>query len=282
MRSVTQAALDAKNNPTLPPVTYSHFMVEIVSERKPIKRRSAAVAKKKCSSLVRKTAWRKNLTTDTATGYTNRRDWQAKAMGMGPSFAGTWASGAATATTGTTLTAAGTFPTAGQGLAGQIVACGPNSAGTGTTVYGVIVSNTATVLTVDQWYNPQSAVGAAGTTPNATCTYQILPGQNPASWLAVTSDATAPSASDTALASEATTNGFARAVGSYSHTAAATTYALVKTFTATGTLTVNKEAVFGAASPTAGGVMPFESAETSPPTLVSGDTLAQTVTVTIN
>lgn len=227
--------------------------------------------------------WRSNLTTDTATGYTNRRDFQAKAMGMGPSFAFATATGTATAISGTTLTNSGAaFTTAGQALAGQIVAAGANAAGAGSIVYGVIVSNTGTVLTVDQWYNPASATGAAGTTPDAACKYQILPGQNPASWLAVTSDAGAAAASDTTLASEATTNGFARAVGTYAHTAAATTYTLTKLFTASGSLTVNKEAVFGACNTTGGGVMPFESAEPTPPALLSGDTLTQTVTITIN
>lgn len=228
-------------------------------------------------------SWRHNLTTDTATGYTNRRDWQAKAMGMGPAFTFATATGNATASSGTTLTNSGAaFPTAGQALAGQIVAVGPNSSGTGSVVYGVIVSNTSTVLTVDQWYNPASATGAAGTTPNATGSYQILPGQNPAAWLAVTSDATSPTSADTTLASELAANGFTRAVGTYSHTAAATTYALVHLWTATGTQTINNEAIFGACNVTGGGVMPFKSAEPSPPTLVSGDTLQNTVTITIN
>ena len=224
-------------------------------------------------------SWRKNLTTDTAAGYTNRRDWQAKAMGGGLAVGAT-AQGTASATSATTLTAAGSFPTANQGLAGQIVAVGANSAGAGSIVFGVIVSNTATVLTVDQWYNPGTL--AAGTTPNATGQYQILPGQFPAMFLALTSDAVAPAASDTVLTTEATTNGYARAVAVWAHTAAATTYTLQKVFSATGTLTINKEAVFGAANTTAGGVMPFESAEPSPPTLISGDQLTQTVTITIN
>lgn len=254
---------------------FSHFLVE-VQPRKGKKRRGV---------------WRHNLTTDTATGYTNRRDWQSKAMGMGPSFAFATATGAPAAgitITATTLTNSGAaFPTAGQGLAGQIVAVYglTNNA----FVYGVIVSNTATVLTVDQWYNPASATGAAGTTPTTSggssttgISYMILPGQAPASWLALTADATSPTAADTTLASELTTNGFSRAVGTYAHTAAATTYTLTKLFTATGTSTINTEAVFGAANPTAGGVMPFKSAEPSPPTLVSGDTLTQTVTITIN
>jgi len=247
----------------LPKQAYSHFLQEI----------DHADGTKEFG------AWRKNLTTDTAVGYTNRRDWQSKAMGGGLAVGAT-ATGVATGTSGTTLTAAGTFPTASQGLAGQIVACGPNASGTGSTVFGVIVSNSGTVLTVDQWY--AAGTLAAGTTPNATCNYQILPGQMPAFYLAVTSDATGPSASDTTLTSEATSNGFARKIATWSHSAAATTYVLQTVFSATGTLTVNKEAVFGAANPTAGGVMPFESAEPSPPTLISGDTLTQTCTITIN
>jgi hypothetical protein len=231
-----------------------------------------------CEGRLKHRAHRHNLTTDTASGYTNRRDWQSKAMGradVNATFVGT-----ATASSATSLTAAGSFPTASQGLAGQIVAVGPNSSGTGSTVFGVIVSNTSTVLTVDQWYNPGTL--AAGTTPNATGTYQILPGQFPAPYLALTADATSPTSADTTLASELTTNGFTRALGTYSHTAAATTYSLVKVFNATGTSTINNEAVFGAVNTTAGGVMPFKSAEPSPPTLVSGDQLTQTVTVTIN
>lgn len=248
------------------PRTFSHFRSEIRDAEGNLKWRSP---------------YRHNLTTDTATGYTNRRDWQAKAMGGGlVSGWGATATGAATATTATSLTNAGAaFPTANQGLAGAIVACGPNSAGTGAVVFGVILSNTSTVLTVDRWYSVTNL--GAGATPNATATYQILPGQFPAMWLAVTSDAVAPSSADTTLASEATTSGFARALATWAHTAAATTYTLTVTFTATGTLTVNKEAVFGSAT-AATGVMPFESAEPSPPTLVSGDTLTQVVTITIN
>jgi hypothetical protein len=245
--------------------TFSHFLSEVHGADGQLKWRSEH---------------RHNLTTDTATGYTNRRDWQAKAMGNASGFFAT-ATGAATSVTATSLTNSGAaFPTAGQGLAGQIVAVGPNASGTGTTVFGVIVSNTATALTVDQWYS--AATMAAGTTPNGTGNYQILPGQFPAPYLALTANATAPSSADTTLTAEITTSDFARAIGTYAHTAAATTYTLQKTFAATTTQTINKEAVFGAVNPTGGGVMPFESAEPNPPTLVSGDSLTQTVTITIN
>ena len=226
--------------------------------------------------------WRANLTTDTAVGYTNRRDWQSKALGMGPSAAFAVAQGNATSVSITSLTAPTGFPTSGQGLAGCNVYAGPNASGVGSKVYGTIVSNSATVLTVDQWTDPTSTTGAAGTTPNGTCSYIIGPGQNPAAWLALTSDSGAPVASDTTLASELATSGFTRKVGSYSHGAAGTTYVLAATFTATGSATINKEAVLGACNVTGGGVMPFESAEPTPPSLLSGDSLAQTVTITIN
>ena len=227
-------------------------------------------------------AWRANLTTTTATGYTNALDWLAKAMGQGPSFAFATAQGTATASDATSLTNSGaSFSTAGQGLAGSLVVVGANSSGVGSVVYGVIVSNTSTVLTVDQWYSGTSATGAAGTTPNATGQYIILPGQNPPAWMAVTSDATTPTTADTTLTSELTTSGMGRAVGTYAHTAAATTYTLTHLWTASGTVTINKEAQFGAATVTGGGVMPFESAEPSPPTLVSGDTLQNSITITI-
>lgn len=246
--------------------TFSHFLTEV---------RDRHGALKHLSTL------RHNLTTDTAVGYTNRRDWQSKAMGGGGVTEFATSVGALSAVSATTATnGSAAFPTAGQGLAGFVVFVGPNASGTGSTVYGVIVSNTATVLTIDQWYN--AATGAAGTTPNATGSYLIAPVQYPARYLAVTSDAVAPSSADTVLTTEATTNGFARGLGTYSHTAAASTYTLQKVFNATGTLTINKEAVFGAANPTAGGVMPFTSVEPSPPTLVSGDQLTQTVTITIN
>jgi hypothetical protein len=228
-----------------------------------------------------RTPWRHNLTTTTATGYTNALDWLAKAMGAGPSSAFATAQGNATSTGTTSLTAATGFPTSGQGLAGCIVVAGPNASGTGAKVYGVIVSNTATVLTVDQWYDPTSTTGAAGSTPNGTCSYVVLPGQNPAPWMAVTANVFSPATSDVTLAGELASNGFSRAVGTYAHTAAASTYTLVHLWTATGTETITNEAQFGACNVTGGGVMPFESPEPSSPTLVSGDTLQNTATITI-
>lgn len=178
-------------------------------------------------------------------------------------------SGTSTAVAATTLTDSGKSWTV-NAWKGKVVATG--------LVYGVVVSNTGTVLTVDRWYTPASPSGAAASTP-ATGSYVICAGGQPAFWLALTTDATAPSATDTTLASELTGFGLQRTVATYAHTTGAASYTLTKTFTSTDPTarTINKLGVFNAA---AGGMLLFTSAMPSPPTLVSGDTL--TVTETAN
>lgn len=264
MRSVRRAIRDAQN--AKPSEFYSCWQTQIF-------RRDGSVEE---------TSWLHNLTTTTASGYTNAYNWLSKLMGNGPSSAFASATGFATSTGTTSLTNSGaTFPTSGDALAGCVVVAGPNSSGTGSKVYGVIASNTSTVLTIDQWYDPTSTSGAAGTQPNGTASYVILPGQTVASWMAVTANVFTPTTADTTLAGELTSGGFARAVGTWAHTDKASSYTLVHTWTASSTETINNEAIFGAANTTAGGVMPFESAEPNAPTLVSGDTLQNTVTITI-
>lgn len=265
MRSIREAIAEAERNPSSPAPSsvYSHWLCEIRDADGKLKWRSPYVH---------------NLTTDTASGFTNRRDWQAKAFAGGFAPFAT-ATGALTAATSTIATNSGaSFPTAGQGLAGMIVVVSANSSGTGSTVWGIIQSNTGTALTVDQWY--AGGTWALGTTPNATGNYVVLPGQAPAMWLAVTSDAAAASSADTTLASEATTNGFGRALATYAHTATASTYTLTLLFTATGPLTPAKYANF--ASLVSGkGAMPFESLIASAPVMISGDTMTLTDTITI-
>jgi hypothetical protein len=273
-RTVAQAAREAARKPIPASPFFSCFKTDVLAGK---------------SKRSRKGIWRHNLTTTTATGYTNAYDWLAAAMGSGPSAAFASASGFATSTTSTTLVNTGaTFPTSGNGLAGQIVFAGPNNAGTGSTVYGVILSNTSTTLTVDQWYNATSTSGASGTTPNGTCAYLVCVGQNPAAWMCLSASVFTPATSDQSLGTqgaELTTNGFSRAVGTWAHTHAGNTFTLIHLWTATGTDTINNEGISGAATYSAtspfGGVFPFESAEPNPPTLVSGDTLQNTVTITI-
>jgi hypothetical protein len=154
-------------------------------------------------------------------------------------------------------------------------------------VEGLVVSNTAganTVATVDRWVIPGTST--ATTTPGNTTVYAILSGGAPARVIALSTDATAPSATDTALTSELsnTGGGLNRAKATYSHVIGATSYALTYTWTANSSdgssNTVNKVGVFSSSVPVTGKLV-FESAVPSPPTLVAGDTIQITETVNI-
>ncbi len=220
---------------------------------------------------------RRNTRT-TGADWRSCRNWQTTQMSGAGATANDGEDGVATGAAATTLTNTGAaFPTANDGYNGHIVVA------TGTTrCYGVIVSNTATILTIDKWYNPASPGGAAVGPPSATTPYVILPGSAPAWWLALSTSGTTPTASDTTLASEITTGGLARAVWTtLTFTSGGSSFTMQNVFTATSTFTVNSEAVFNAANTTAGGAMPFAALEPNPPTLVSGDTLTQQIQITI-
>lgn len=102
----------------------------------------------------------------------------------------------------------------------------------------------------------------------------------PADYIALTENATAPNDADTTLAGELTAGGFERALATFAHTAGASSYTLTKTFTSSDATarTINKVGVFNAST---GGTMVFETAVPSPPTLVSGDQLTTTSTVSL-
>lgn len=187
-------------------------------------------------------------------------DWQALVMGKGVTVT---RNAAATASSSTTLTDSGAAFAGSNGLAGSLVIAAVSA--TAVTA-GIITSNTGTVLTVASWSNG---------TPSATGGYVVLSQPVGQAYLALTTDAGAPAVGDTTLASELAAGGMSRIAGTYAHTLGTANYTLSNTFTATATNTINKEATFNAPS---AGTMGFESAEPSPPTLVSGDTLAQTVT----
>lgn len=201
-------------------------------------------------------------------------DWEAAILAGAP---GTTAGTPATATGATSLTATGT-PWAANAWKGYRVYA---DNGTGAPVYGNIGANTTSVLTVDQWWNANDTLG---TTPSATAAFGITPGQGSARFIALTTSTTAPVATDTVLATELTTNGLARALGTYGHTAGATSYTLSKTFTYTGTgsVTVAKAGAFTASTLAAGGVMVFETLlQTTATVSLSGDQITFTWTVNI-
>lgn len=101
-----------------------------------------------------------------------------------------------------------------------------------------------------------------------------------ANYIALTENATAPAAGDTALTGELSGSGLGRAQATYAHTAGASTYTLTKAFTSSDATarTINKVGVLNASS---AGTLVFESAVTSPPVLASGDVLTITETVSI-
>jgi hypothetical protein len=104
-------------------------------------------------------------------------------------------------------------------------------------------------------------------------------------YIALSTDATAPAASDCGLGSNACTltgetNGLqlTRTAGAYAHTNGSATYTLINTFTASGSFTgVQKSALFNEAS---SGAMIFENTFSST-NMASGDTLQVTWTITL-
>lgn len=197
-------------------------------------------------------------------------DFQAKSMGALVATA----AGTSTATSATTMTDSGASWGTTQ-YVGNWVQCGNR--------YGVIQSHTATVLTIDRWYDPTNPGGAAGSTPGATSAYIILPGTMPAAFIGLTANATAPAAGDTTLPGEITTagGGLVRGLATYAHTAGAASYTLTRAFTANGSdslpVTVAKGGVFGSinANP-----MVFETLLNATATFtISGDQTTVTETV---
>jgi hypothetical protein len=106
-------------------------------------------------------------------------------------------------------------------------------------VFANIISHTATVLTVDRWYDSVSPGGAAGTTPT-TGQYAIVPTSFAAMFMGLTANATAVANGDTTLPSEITTGGggLIRKIATLTHTAGATTGTVVAVFTVNGSDTI--------------------------------------------
>lgn len=160
-----------------------------------------------------------------------------QAMGdVGASLNGLSVTGTATAPTATTWTgAASSFPTAtssagNAGVQGHLlfVANAISASAFTNPVVGVILSNTATVATVDQWY-AVPVTGAAGTTPAANSAGLVLPGGTLGMWVALSTSVAAAAAADVTrtadglwadgtgagAATEQTANGLARAFVGY-------------------------------------------------------------------
>lgn len=202
------------------------------------------------------------------------KDWHAAALGGGilPTNSGARQPfGTATsAPAATTLTDTGRTWTTDEWI-GHIVVAG--------NVYGVVKSNTATVLTVDKWYAPNLPAGAAGTTPSNGVVYCITPGQAPAWWMGVSENASL-SVADTALTSELTGSGWDRALATYAHTTNTTSYTLTNAFTSADGSTRTLASLGMHVAKTAG-IMAFQTAISPTAVMVSGDVCTLTETVAI-
>lgn len=104
------------------------------------------------------------------------------------------------------------------------------------------------------------------------------PVTNGANYIALSSDSTAPAATDTTLTGEISGSGLGRAQGTYSHTVGTNTFTVQEAFTASGTVSgIQKTGLFTASS---GGTMMAENTFSSV-NLLSGDQLTITWTITI-
>jgi hypothetical protein len=219
--------------------------------------------------------------------------------GLNGSFA------AYTGTTATTLTGSSGLPTGASaagntGLQGKL--CYVQNATAANSVVGVIVSNTATAITVDQWY-AIPLTGAAGTQPtNAAGTATILPGGTWALWVALSTNSSAAAAADVTrtadglwgdgtsggAATEQNASGLARAFCGQGGTTAPTFPATKQialahtwTYSTTGAVTLQKVILFNSLA--FAGTLPLLETLLSASATVSanGDTLQVTWTITV-
>jgi hypothetical protein len=181
----------------------------------------------------------------------------------------------ATGSSSTSITATAT-PFVASAYIGQIVIAEES---TNCPVWGVIVSNTTSVLTIDGWKNGD---GSAGNTPGTTANYCILPGAAPYRYMALTQDAAAASAASTALATEITSGGCGRALATYAHTLGTSTATLVKSFSVSGTFAAIHKIGLFQLSTASSSVEGFEVVLNADASVVSGDTLQVTWTLTIS
>jgi len=97
-------------------------------------------------------------------------------------------------------------------------------------------------------------------------------------YIGLTANSSAPAAGDTTLAGEIASGTLIRAAAIYAHTTGTASYTLTKTFTSDQSVVVAKIGVFNASTT---GTMVFESLLNATATLVSGDQLQITETVTL-
>ena len=179
----------------------------------------------------------------------------------------------ATATGATSLTATAT-PFTTDAHIGQIVVAEES---TNSPVHGTIISNTTSVLTIDAWRNGDDS---AGNTPAATANYHILAGNASSRYIALSEESSAAQNTGS-LGGEITTGGCGRALGLYAHTLGVSTYTLSKTFSVTGTFPAIHKAGLFQVSTASSALKSFETVLNADASVINGDSLAVTWTVTL-
>jgi hypothetical protein len=202
------------------------------------------------------------------------RDITSAAMGgrVGFGVSGT----IATATSATSLTATAT-PFVASAHIGQIVVA---EEGTNAPVHATITANTNALLTVDAWRNGDDS---AGSTPGATANYHIVAGNAAIRYMAITENAGAANAADTALTGELTTGGCSRALATYAHTLGAATLTLSKAFSVTATFpAIHKMGLFQGSLAGEASLLAIETVLNADANVLNGDTLTITDTITLS
>src|SRR5262245_50602747 len=184
----------------------------------------------------------------------------------------------ATGSSATSLTATGT-PFTTDAFIGNIVVAEESTNAPVPAPIRTISTNSTSVLTVDAWRNGDDS---AGTTPGSTANYGILAGNAPARYIALTENASAASASSTALTGEITTGGCGRALGTYAHTLGASTFTLTKSFSVTASFPAFPRAGLFQVSTASSSLLSFETVLNADANVVNGDTLQVTWTITIS
>lgn len=176
--------------------------------------------------------------------------------------------------------------------AGQIIIANTNATwGSGTVVYGLVLSNTSgtnPVFTVDKWYSLTS-IGTTGTTPAATSNYVLLPCSPPFWYIVLSDSVSAVAGTETGAAvggSELSTNGLGRAaVTTVTRTTGSTTATMAKTFTYTGSSAQNigRTALVNSIVATTNFAYFVDQINSGTPAQVSsnGDTFTPTYSITV-
>lgn len=214
------------------------------------------------------------------------RDWLSGSLGGFFPAGNTVAADISTGISSTSITGTGSVWTASNlatpqlGLAGMRVYAAPNTS-TNPVVYGNIISNTNNVITVDKWWK---ADDTTGTTPTSGDAFIVgYGGFASARFMALTTNSSAASASNTTLTGEITSNGGSRALATYAHTFGTATFTLQKAFSITGTLTaIHRMGLFAALSAAGADPMIFETVLNQDATMGNGDTLTVTDTLTVS